>query len=113
MPRDYDIRLIGAGHNWLALARYLSRAGQSVLSLERPDLYGECMRCGSLMRSFRRLFRFGLPDAFDHAVLVGGGFLGASLILGPEPAQCSFQLGKTRRLAFGHPSHSPSRAKAL
>jgi hypothetical protein len=38
--------------------------------------------------------------------LTGGGFVGASLILGLEPAQDSRQVGETRRFPFRDSSHS-------
>ena len=35
-----------------------------------------------------------LPNTLDHPILGGGGFLGASLILRPEPPQGTFQVGE-------------------
>ncbi|MFQ5914976.1 MAG: FAD-dependent oxidoreductase [Nitrospinota bacterium] len=40
MAETYDVIVIGGGHNGLALACYLARAGQSVLVLERREIYG-------------------------------------------------------------------------
>ena len=40
MAETYDIIVIGGGHNGLALAGYLAKAGESVLVLERRDIYG-------------------------------------------------------------------------
>ncbi len=40
MAEAYDVIVIGGGHNGLALACYLARAGESVLVLERRDIYG-------------------------------------------------------------------------
>ena len=40
MPKKYDIIIIGAGHNGLTTAAYLSKAGKSVLVLERRTMIG-------------------------------------------------------------------------
>jgi phytoene dehydrogenase-like protein len=34
---DYDVIIIGAGHNGLVTAGYLAKAGRRVLALERRD----------------------------------------------------------------------------
>lgn len=39
-PNRYDTVIVGGGHNGLAAAAYLSRAGQSVLLLEKLDVLG-------------------------------------------------------------------------
>ena len=38
--RDWDAVVVGGGHNGLAAAAYLARAGQSVLGLERREQLG-------------------------------------------------------------------------
>jgi len=39
---QYDVVIIGAGHNGLTAAAYLAKAGRSVLLLERRDIVGGC-----------------------------------------------------------------------
>jgi phytoene dehydrogenase-like protein len=39
---QYDVIIIGAGHNGLTAAAYLARAGRRVLMLERRDIVGGC-----------------------------------------------------------------------
>jgi phytoene dehydrogenase-like protein len=44
----YDIVIIGSGHNALVTAAYLTRAGRSVLVLERNDRPGGLVRTDEL-----------------------------------------------------------------
>src|SRR5579872_286908 len=39
---QFDVVIIGAGHNGLVCAAYLARAGRSVLVLEQRELVGGC-----------------------------------------------------------------------
>ena len=39
---QYDVIIIGAGHNGLTAAAYLAKAGRRVLVLERRDIVGGC-----------------------------------------------------------------------
>jgi phytoene dehydrogenase-like protein len=41
MPHHYDAIIIGAGHNGLACACYLARAGPNVLVLEQQVIFGD------------------------------------------------------------------------
>ena len=44
MANDYDLIIIGGGHNGLVTAAYMARAGRKVLVLEkRPVLGGACV----------------------------------------------------------------------
>lgn len=40
MANEYDVVVVGSGHNGLTTAAYLAKAGQKVLILERNDWYG-------------------------------------------------------------------------
>ena len=40
MPEQYDVVVVGAGHNSLTTAAYLAAAGFSVLVLERNEWFG-------------------------------------------------------------------------
>ncbi len=37
MTKQYDVAIIGAGHNGLVTATYLARAGQKVIVVEASD----------------------------------------------------------------------------
>ncbi len=39
---DYDVVIVGGGHNGLTCAAYLARAGASVVVIERRDVLGGC-----------------------------------------------------------------------
>ncbi len=42
MKQNYDVIIIGAGHNGLVTAAYLARAGRRVIVLERREILGGC-----------------------------------------------------------------------
>jgi len=50
---DYDVIVIGAGHNGLTAAAYLARAGRRVLVLERRHVVGGCAVTEELWPGFR------------------------------------------------------------
>ena len=51
--RQYDVLIIGAGHNGLTTAAYLARAGLKTLVLERRGLVGGCCVTENLWPGFR------------------------------------------------------------
>ena len=50
---DYDVIIIGAGHNGLTTAAYLARAGLRVLSLEKRDFVGGATLTDEIFPGFR------------------------------------------------------------
>jgi len=50
---NYDVIVIGAGHNGLTAAAYLARAGRRVLVLERREIIGGCAVTEELWPGFR------------------------------------------------------------
>ena len=52
MEREYDVAIIGAGHNGLVAAGYLARAGLSVVVLERRDIVGGAVTTEELIPGF-------------------------------------------------------------
>ena len=57
MTQDYDVVIVGAGHNGMAAAGYLSRAGKRVAVVERLDKVGGMASSGYL-----------IPEAPQHLV---------------------------------------------
>src|SRR5690554_5089983 len=57
MNRDYDVIIVGAGHNGLTAAGYLARAGKKVLVVERNAKVGGMTTSG-----------FMIPEAPNHMV---------------------------------------------
>jgi len=65
MDEQYDVVIIGAGHNGLVAAAYLLKAGYSVLLLERHATPGGACTTDELMPDEAPGFRFS-PCAIDH-----------------------------------------------
>ena len=53
MANQYDVVIIGGGHNGLVAAAYLARAGRRVLVLERRELVGGCSVTEELWPGYR------------------------------------------------------------
>ena len=60
MTKTYDVIVIGAGHNGLVNAAYLSRAGLDVLVLEKREVVGGATVTEEVFESERSI-------AFDQA----------------------------------------------
>ncbi len=66
--QDYDVIMIGAGHNGLTCAAYLLKAGYRVLVLERRDIPGGGATTEELMPQEAPGFRFN-PCAINHVFI--------------------------------------------
>jgi phytoene dehydrogenase-like protein len=53
MPSNYDVIIIGGGHNGLVCAAYLAKAGRRVLVLERRSILGGCCITEELWPGFK------------------------------------------------------------
>ena len=65
---DYDVVMIGAGHNGLVCAAYLLKAGYRVLLLERRSIPGGAATTEELMPDVAPNFKFS-PCAIDHVFI--------------------------------------------
>ena len=63
---DYDVIIIGAGHNGLTAAAYLAKAGLRVLSLERRNVLGGATLTDEIFPGYR------LPRYSYAALLLEG-----------------------------------------
>jgi len=57
MKSQYDVVILGAGHNGLVAATYLARAGLSVLLLEKNDYIGGATVRSKSFRTTTRAYR--------------------------------------------------------
>ncbi len=53
MAPEYDVIVVGGGHNGLTAAGYLSKAGLKVLVLERRDIVGGACTTEELIPGYR------------------------------------------------------------
>jgi phytoene dehydrogenase-like protein len=112
MP-DYDIIIIGGGHNGLVAACYLARAGLKTLVLERREIVGGAavteeihpgFRCSTLSHSaapffsyvskYLRLDRYGLEFITPAAKVFAPASDGSSICIYDDPAQTIRELEK-------------------
>lgn len=66
---QYDIIIIGAGHNGLVAAAYLARAGKKVLVLERRDNVGGIAATEEILPGFRFATCAHLCDGFSERII--------------------------------------------
>src|SRR5213076_1837103 len=71
MKSQYDVVILGAGHNGLAAATYLARAGLSVLLLEKNDYIGGATTSQQIFPDYdARLSRYSyLVSLFPHKII--------------------------------------------
>src|SRR2546423_3558392 len=71
MKSQYDVVILGAGHNGLVAATYLARAGLSVLLLEKNDYIGGATTSQQIFPDYdARLSRYAyLVSLFPHKII--------------------------------------------
>src|SRR5260370_38970032 len=71
MKSQYDVVILGAGHNGLVAASYLGRAGMSVLLLEKNDYIGGATTSQKLFPDYdARLSRYSyLVSLFPEKII--------------------------------------------
>ena len=77
MAKSYDVVIVGAGHNGLACAAYLARAGRSVLVLERREVVGGRAVTEEFAPGFRASATFASAETFDPDPHHGAGARGS------------------------------------
>ena len=68
MATTYDTVIVGAGHNGLACAAYLARAGRRVLVLERRKMLGGRAVTEEFAPGFRCSATFANAETFDPTI---------------------------------------------
>src|SRR5246127_1366990 len=71
MKSQYDVVILGAGHNGLVRASYLARGGLSVLVLEKNDYIGGATTSQQIFPDYdARLSRYSyLVSLFPHKII--------------------------------------------
>ena len=83
MSGRYDVVMVGAGHNGLAAAAYLAKAGRSVLVLERSDGVGGMARTEEFAPGFRASAAFQSAETLSPKVIKELGLKAHGLALSP------------------------------
>src|SRR5437773_7102775 len=99
MKSQYDVVILGAGHNGLVAASYLARAGLSVLILEKYDYIGGATTSQKVFLDYdTRLSRYSyLVSLFPEKIIRD---LGLNLEL-PIHATASFTQHVKERPVYG------------
>ena len=67
---DYDVLVIGAGHNGLACAAYLARAGYHVGVFEQQDVVGGAVVTREIIPGFRFDLGGSVPNSINLAPII-------------------------------------------
>ncbi len=113
MPNQYDVIVIGGGHNGLIAAAYLARAGRRVCVLERRHVLGGCAVTEELWPGYHvstaaYVISLLLPEIMEELRLKDYGLRilprnpssftptpdGQSLTLGPDLKMCQREISK-------------------
>lgn len=83
MSGRYDAVIVGAGHNGLAAAAYLAKAGRSVLVLERSTWVGGTVHTEEFAPGFRASAAFQSAETLSPKVIKELGLKAHGLVLSP------------------------------